>query len=155
MPPSRLQPKVPPDLETICLKCLEKAPARRYPTAQALADDLRRFLAGEPIQARPPAAGTLLEVGAATAGGGGAGGRQRPGRAGHPRRQPVLHGAAGAERNAAVAEKKAEAERERGRGPTEQAETRQQEQLTDKERQAPKPARPTPAANWTSRAARC
>jgi WD40 repeat protein len=53
VPPSRLQPKLPPDLGTVCLKALAKEPARRYPTAGGLADDLRRWLSGEPIQARP------------------------------------------------------------------------------------------------------
>ena len=60
-PPHRHNAAIPADLDTIILKCLEKEPDRRYATAREVAEDLRRFLAGEPIQARP--ASLLYKVG--------------------------------------------------------------------------------------------
>ncbi len=82
--PGRVVAGLPPDLETICLKCLEKEPGRRYPGALELAEDLARYQRGEPVVARPvgrlgrasrwckrnPAVAGLLAVAAVLLGGG-------------------------------------------------------------------------------------
>jgi hypothetical protein len=60
VPPSQLQPAVPHDLEVICLKCLHKSPADRYAGADELAADLRAYLDGEPIRARPLSTGEQI-----------------------------------------------------------------------------------------------
>ena len=67
LPPDRVNKRVPAALQWICLKCLEKDPLRRYPTAAELAADLRRFLAGnraDPVRARPPGGSSPAERGA-------------------------------------------------------------------------------------------
>jgi serine/threonine protein kinase len=63
-PPTQVRPDVPPELELVCLRCLDKDPERRYPSAAALADDLDRWLRGEPVSPPPakqvaPAAGPI------------------------------------------------------------------------------------------------
>jgi WD40 repeat protein len=58
--PRRLEPKLPRDLETICLRCLEKEPQKRFATAEELADELGRFLEGQPIRSRPIGSATRL-----------------------------------------------------------------------------------------------
>jgi hypothetical protein len=62
VPPRRLQRTIPADLQTVCLKCLEKAPGQRYKSAEALAADLRRFLEGKAIHARRPSVRALTRA---------------------------------------------------------------------------------------------
>jgi WD40 repeat protein/predicted Ser/Thr protein kinase len=60
VPPRRLRPHLPVDLETICCKCLRKRPEERYADAEELAEDLRRFASGQPVRARPVGRGERL-----------------------------------------------------------------------------------------------
>ena len=86
-PPRALRPGLPRDVETICLKCLEKDPDRRYTTALELVHDLERFLDGKPVRARPIGACQRREVGPTKSGPrglGGCAGDSPPGRSGRP-----------------------------------------------------------------------
>jgi serine/threonine-protein kinase len=141
VPVRHLQPKVPRDLETICLKCLEKDPRKRYASALDLAADLRAFLDGKPIQARPirtweralkwarrrPALAALVVVSAAAVL------ALSVGAVVVAARETHLHGVAVEERNEAVRQK-AEAEKQRGLAEERRKEAVQQMAVAEKQR---------------------
>jgi WD40 repeat protein len=132
--PTQLNPKVPRDLETICLKCLRKEPVKRYATAEELARDLERWQHGEPVQARPVGLGERAAKWA----------RRRPAVAGLLVAIVVLTGLAlgvttGLYRNAVRAEKQAEEDRDNALDQEKAArkaegEAREQEGIARKER---------------------